>query len=510
MKKIISLLIVICVCFSAISVFAYDEHKVFIDKHQIKFDVEPVMFDGRILVPMRKIFETMGAAVTWLPETSGIIAEKGDIKIEMQIENPDIFVNSEKITLDVSPKLIEGNTLVPVRAVAEGLNAKVEWVQETGTVLITSPSIKVMKNVTVDKSDEKKPIVTITTETNQIIKAELYPEIAPVTVENFIKLIDDDFYNGLNFHRIEPGFVIQGGCPIGNGTGGPGWKIKGEFTSNGFKNDLKHERGILSMARAADPDSAGSQFFIMLGAAPHLDGEYAAFGKVLEGMDVVDEIVDPKAPKNNDIEEKSKPVLDFSKDTTGALQILHKSLRYDFEQSMLPEEIFGDSKDEMIKNLKSGDIEAIDEFINASWEFAVSTYILRYMMDAEETFLISDKSDINMYIDKFKNEFMLNTEQNFNTSFVKPADDIYAVVIDLAELEDMLISTYVGIAYNEKSGLKYFTLEKSFDDNFMFCGVFEDSRGSYGLIPNDKASFTEAMGIVMNNGNSPAATQKRN
>ena len=120
--------------------------------------------------------------------------------------------------------------------------------------------------------------------------AELYPEIAPVSVKNFQKLVDGGFYNGLIFHRVIPGFMIQGGCPQGRGTGGPGWTIKGEFAANGVKNDLRHTRGVLSMARSMAPDSAGSQFFIMHDDAPHLDGNYAAFGKLLEGIEVVDEI----------------------------------------------------------------------------------------------------------------------------------------------------------------------------------------------------------------------------
>ncbi|NLP29548.1 MAG: peptidylprolyl isomerase [Clostridiales bacterium] len=134
-------------------------------------------------------------------------------------------------------------------------------------------------------------IVKIEMEDGGIIRAELYPDIAPKTVENFIDLVEKGFYDGLIFHRVIPGFMIQGGCPLGNGTGGPGYCIEGEFNSNGFKNDLKHERGILSMARAMDPNSAGSQFFIMVADAPHLDGQYAAFGKVIEGIELADKIV---------------------------------------------------------------------------------------------------------------------------------------------------------------------------------------------------------------------------
>ena len=127
-------------------------------------------------------------------------------------------------------------------------------------------------------------------ENSDVIKAELYPDIAPNTVNNFISLVKKGFYNGLNFHRIINGFMIQGGCPEGTGMGGPNYSIKGEFSQNGFKNDLKHTEGVLSMARSMRPDSAGSQFFIMHKAAPHLDGAYAAFGKVIEGMDVVNKI----------------------------------------------------------------------------------------------------------------------------------------------------------------------------------------------------------------------------
>ncbi len=134
------------------------------------------------------------------------------------------------------------------------------------------------------------PIVTIKMKTGDVIKAELYPEIAPNTVNNFISLIKKGFYNGLTFHRVIYGFMLQGGCPNGTGTGGPGYHIRGEFSCNGFENNLKHTEGVLSMARTTIPDSAGSQFFIMHRAAPHLDGEYAAFGKVIEGMDVVNKI----------------------------------------------------------------------------------------------------------------------------------------------------------------------------------------------------------------------------
>ena len=142
-------------------------------------------------------------------------------------------------------------------------------------------------------------IVTIEMENGDIMKGELYPETAPETVENFVKLVEDGFYDGLPFRRVIPGFMIQGGCPLGNGTGGPGHTIKGEFLSNGVVNELKHSRGVLSMARSMDPNSAGSQFFIMVASAPHLDGEYAAFGKITEGMEAADKIVSVKTSFND-------------------------------------------------------------------------------------------------------------------------------------------------------------------------------------------------------------------
>jgi len=143
------------------------------------------------------------------------------------------------------------------------------------------------------------PIVTIEMENGSRIKIELYPEIAPNTVRNFISLVQQGFYNGLIFHRVIPGFMIQGGCPQGNGMGNPGYSIKGEFSGNGFNNTLKHDKGVLSMARSAKPDSAGSQFFIMVEKSPHLDGQYAAFGKVIEGMEEADRIVGVKRDYND-------------------------------------------------------------------------------------------------------------------------------------------------------------------------------------------------------------------
>jgi len=165
-------------------------------------------------------------------------------------------------------------------------------------------------------SDNSKPIVTITMDNGDVIRAELYPEIAPNTVNNFISLASKGFYDGLIFHRVIRGFMIQGGDPEGIGIGGPGYSIPGEFSSNGFKNDLKHEEGVLSMARSAHPDSAGSQFFIMHKNSPHLDGEYAAFGRVIEGLENVNKIAECETDYNDRPTTEQK-IKSMSVDTLG-------------------------------------------------------------------------------------------------------------------------------------------------------------------------------------------------
>lgn len=177
----------------------------------------------------------------------------------------------------------------------------------------------VNENITeneVQEPIEDNPIVTITMENDEQIVIELFPHIAPNTVNNFISLIKDEFYDGLIFHRVIDGFMIQGGDPEGIGTGGPGYGIKGEFNSNGFTNDLSHERGVISMARSQHPDSAGSQFFIVHQNSPHLDGDYAGFGQVIEGMEVVDQIASVKVG-NSDKPVKDQQMKKVTVDTKG-------------------------------------------------------------------------------------------------------------------------------------------------------------------------------------------------
>lgn len=173
-----------------------------------------------------------------------------------------------------------------------------------------------MHNPKGENTTMKNPEITITMEDGGVIRAELYPETAPNTVNNFISLAKEGYYDGLIFHRVIKGFMIQGGCPQGTGTGGPGYSIRGEFSQNGFANDLKHSEGVLSMARSMMPDSAGSQFFIMHKNSPHLDGAYAAFGKVVEGMDVVNAIAETRTDYN-DRPMKDQKIKSVTVDTFG-------------------------------------------------------------------------------------------------------------------------------------------------------------------------------------------------
>jgi|GEM_PF-108736 len=309
---------------------AYRDIKIVVDGNEITPTdangnyVEPFIMDGTTYLPVRAVANAFGKEVGWDDTNSTVylgtqLAESNNVVGTYVMVNPDP-ASTERFTL-----ILKENYKA---SISDGYDtAHITWYQRGNTITLVPPSgngdsitliidgdrlisgeegdegafIKAvslpnpmaqvtMKTVTVDKTDANKPIVTIEMENGGIIKAELYPDVAPITVENFISLIEKGFYDGLTFHRNIPGFVIQGGCPVGNGTGGPGYTIKGEFSSNGVKNDLKHTRGVLSMARAMDPDSAGSQFFIMHADAPHLDGEYAAFGKVIEGMNVVDTI----------------------------------------------------------------------------------------------------------------------------------------------------------------------------------------------------------------------------
>lgn len=187
-------------------------------------------------------------------------------------------------------------SLLAVILTSIGCGAKTP--NKTETQATNTDKVQTESNA-VTPTSKNNPVVTVTMGNEEQIKVELYPTVAPNTVKSFISLVKKGFYNGLIFHRVIPGFMIQGGDPSGNGSGGPSYSLKGEFTNNGFTNNLKHERGVISMGRTSEPNSAGSQFFIMVGTAPSLDKDYAAFGKVISGMDAVDKIVNNPKDKND-------------------------------------------------------------------------------------------------------------------------------------------------------------------------------------------------------------------
>ena len=265
-------------------------------------DVPPQIINGRTMVPLRFIGEELGAQFEWDNSAKTVYANLGNDAIVLPIGSNSPTVNGAVVTIEQPAFIDNGRTLVPLRFVSEAFKAKVDWDDTTRTVHIQSKLPEFPYANTIRAS--------ITMDDGGVIVLELYPDLAPQTVRNFVYLARKGFYDGLKFHRIISGFMIQGGCPDGNGSGGPGYSIKGEFAENGFTNGLKHTRGIISMARAPEPDSAGSQFFIMHGSAATLDGLYAAFGKVISGMDVVDKIAaTPNDGANGSVADANKPII---------------------------------------------------------------------------------------------------------------------------------------------------------------------------------------------------------
>lgn len=277
MKKIITLLCALAVTAGTAS--AESNIRININGEEFKYDTEPVVINDRVLVPMREIFESFGAEVYWEGTTKTVTAVLDGDAIMLQIDNNKLFKPGEETELDVAPIVINDRTMVPVRAVSVGLGADVEWDAES-------------RCVNIDFKEQETIPVTFEIENMGIMTAELYPEVAPETVANFVKLANEGFYDGLVFHRVIDGFMIQGGGYDKDFNYKETESIKGEFASNGFENPLKHTRGVISMARTSDPNSASSQFFIMDETAEYLDGQYAAFGKLTDGFDVLDKIAE--------------------------------------------------------------------------------------------------------------------------------------------------------------------------------------------------------------------------
>lgn len=285
MKKTIAAIFAVAACTCAAS--AQSDITININGEKFENTVAPIVIEDRVLVPMREIFESFGAEVYWEGETKTVTAVLGNDAVLLQIDNNKLFKPGETTELDVAPIVVNDRTMVPLRAVAAGLGADVEWDGEARCVNITfagEEETEIVINETIPVSIEIDGMGTMT--------AELYPEIAPETVENFVKLANEGFYDGLVFHRVIDGFMIQGGGYDKDMNLKETASISGEFEANGFDNPLKHTRGVLSMARTSEYDSASSQFFIMDEDNAYLDGGYAAFGKLTDGYDVLDKIAE--------------------------------------------------------------------------------------------------------------------------------------------------------------------------------------------------------------------------
>lgn len=290
MKKRYGLILLGTLWMMAVSVFA-KPIALEIDGKLVQTEVAPLMKEGTTLVPLRVITEELGALVEYNKESQMILVLKGSEQIVLKINHPQAVINNELVELSVAPQLIEGTTMVPIRLISENLDCQIQWQSDKGQVVVESKNNKLLR-----------PVATIVLKDGKEIKAELYPATAPHTVANFISLANSGFYDGLTFHRVIENFMIQGGCPQGTGMGNPGYSIPGEFTSNGYVNTLAHTEGVLSMARSVDPNSAGSQFFIVTGEADYLDHQYAAFGKVILGMEYIYEI------EQQDTDLQDKPI----------------------------------------------------------------------------------------------------------------------------------------------------------------------------------------------------------
>ena len=262
--------------------------KISLNGQVLNTQVAPVNKQGTILVPLRLISENLGATVDYNGSTKTITIIESNTTLKLYIGSKSASINGSTITLAASPELVHQTTIVPLRFISEQLNCSVDWNSSKQIVSIISKT-HTMPNTT--DTNTGHPIATMVIKDYGTVTLELYPDMAPNTVTNFMVLANNGFYDSLTFHRVIDNFMIQGGDPLGNGSGGPNYSIGGEFASNGFtQNTLSHTKGILSMARTYDPNSAGSQFFITSADSTYLDGEYAAFGKVISGMSIVETI----------------------------------------------------------------------------------------------------------------------------------------------------------------------------------------------------------------------------
>lgn len=298
MKKILSMILAVMLIAAPISAFAgSDGITVIVDGATVAFDVSPQLINDRTMVPMRAIFEAMGANVDWDGATQTVSSVRGETSIKMTVNNKSIYVNGNEVVLDVAPMLVNDRTLVPARAVAESFGADVKWIGGSQTVVILDSTKTSVREAQIKVKDY-----------DGVISLMLFPNVAPQTVENFINLANSDFYNGLIFHRVINNFMIQGGGFDLSFTSKDTPTIHGEFVSNGVANNLKHTRGVISMARAEALDSASSQFFIVHKDTSSLDNQYASFGIVTDGMNIVDAIASVPTGKLDSLGLKNIPV----------------------------------------------------------------------------------------------------------------------------------------------------------------------------------------------------------
>ncbi len=281
-----------------------------LDGKPLQSTVAPIQENGTTLVPLRVISENLGAKVNYNAVNGEIIISKTNATMILTLGQSTVKVNGVTSKLQTAPKVINNTTMVPLRFISENLDCQVNWISQQNLIAIT----------TQPENNNALPIATLKIKGYGTVTLELYPDLAPNTVNNFITLANSGFYDELIFHRVIEDFMIQGGDPNGNGTGGPGYSIAGEFSSNGFTtNTLSHTKGVISMARAMNPDSAGSQFFIMSSDGTYLDGQYAAFGKVISGLDIIEKI--QLVDTNNQDKPLKDIVIESIRVSLGALKV---------------------------------------------------------------------------------------------------------------------------------------------------------------------------------------------
>lgn len=291
MKKLrLSLFVLLALFWGILPVCAQDTVNLYLNEKNVTEEASPIIINDRTMVPVRFIAENMGYTVTWDDDTRSVAVSGHDLSFTLSAGSNTVYTgDGQEILLDTALCIVNDKSMVPLRFFSEQIGLGVVWDAASQTVFLTGSAQSASKTDQ-DSLFDRKIYFSIELQDGRSMSGELYPDLAPVTVSNFVKLAKENFYDGLIFHRVISGFMIQGGGYDTSFIPKQTDSISGEFTANGFSNSLKHTKGVLSMARTSDPDSASSQFFIMHADAQSLDGQYAAFGKVTEGLEVIDEI----------------------------------------------------------------------------------------------------------------------------------------------------------------------------------------------------------------------------